>query len=147
MVCHEPPYIMPPERKKPTVYMELCICFDRDFPIEEISGIIGVHATQCGRKSDMRINPLISKQNPGYWEYHTQHHEDYSCESMILEMLDFLAKHRSALQHVKEAYKGEFFLRIMISAKGTCMPELRIPGDLIREADRLGAAIDVLTDQ
>lgn len=38
-ICFSPPL-------PPTIWGELCFCFDTDFPIDEISSIIGVRPTE-----------------------------------------------------------------------------------------------------
>ena len=59
-LCFSPPL-------PPTVWGELSLCFDVDFPIDAVSSILGVQPTEAKRQRACRWNAYAGTQNPGYW--------------------------------------------------------------------------------
>ena len=59
-LCFSPPL-------PPTVWGELSLCFDVDFPIDTVSSILGVQPTEAKRQRACRWNAYAGTQNPGYW--------------------------------------------------------------------------------
>lgn len=92
IICGE--YIVP--APKPAMLGEPCLFFEHDFPIQEVSEILGVHATNCGRQNDMKINPITGKKNPGYWEYSTPKTQGYDCDCVIDMLHSFISLQKTA---------------------------------------------------
>lgn len=130
----------------PTVYGEICLCFDWDFPIEEISDMLGVQPARCGRRAEMWINPLNGERNPGFWEWSTEKitADDFSCDEIMEKMHDFISCHQDGLVKVVREYSGEVFLRLYIEAHDRDgFPGIRLTQPILNDAVMLGASIDI----
>ena len=74
----------------PICYAELVLCFDHDFPVDELDSKIGLHATERLRQADTRINPFSGENNPGYWLYRTNSFLSDDIRMLSEELTDLL---------------------------------------------------------
>lgn len=144
IICNE--YIIP--APKPAMLGELCLCFEHDFPIQEVSEILGVQATNCGRQNDMKINPITGKKNPGYWEYTTPKTQDYDCGCVIDMLHSFISLHKKQLLKVKQCYPCDVIIRIYIWAyEGVDCPAILLKSQILADSILLDAYIDVIVEK
>lgn len=133
---------------KPTISGELCLCFEYDFPIENVSNMLGVQATSSARQADLRTNPLTGKKNPGYWEYVTPRIQDYDCNGIMDMLHDFISLHKKQLLQVKQTYPCDVIIRIYIWAyEDADCPVILFKEPIIADAMLLNAELDVVVEK
>jgi hypothetical protein len=91
-------------QKRSLSWGELCICFDEDFNMDEISLILGERPYQAQRQAETRINPFSQQHNPGYWEYRTSERSAAYCDAAMLQIYDFMFRHKSELLQILRDY-------------------------------------------
>lgn len=130
----------------PKIYGELCICFEWDFPISEITSILKLQPHCAQRYADTRVNPFEGKHNPGYWEYRSEIVSDFGCELVVQELQSIFTTHWEELQIVKAQYHpSDIFIRIYAEIEGEAdYPAIRIPNSLMKYIVELEADIDIV---
>ena len=128
------------------IYGELCICFEWDFPINEITSILKLQPRCAQRYADTRVNPFEGTQNPGYWEYRSEIVSDFSCEIVVQELQNIFVNYMKELQIVKVQYHpSDIFIRIYAEIEGEAdYPVIRIPNSIMKYIVELGADVDII---
>lgn len=133
------------ERAKPTLWWEVCICFDWDYPVEEMNQVFGVTAARLCRQSRTRINPLTHEKNPGYWQYDSDKIRSFDCDPAFDTLHEFICAHQDVLQKMFCRYHASnIFLRIRVRVNGENQyPAIRLPRNLMEDAISIHALIDI----
>lgn len=132
---------------KPRIWGEITLCFDFDFDVNEITGLLGGKPHDAGRQRDMRVNPFTGAKNPGYWEYRTDVVSDYDCSCVLEEIHRFVEVHKEKLLQIKRDYPCDVFFRLYADAEREAdAPAIRLEQPIIRDAALLDAIIDVIVE-
>lgn len=138
--------VLPP--LSPTMWGELCFCFDLDFSVDEISAMIGVQPTKAKRRRECSWNFYEGIQNPGYWMLEFCKTDTFDSDEVQAVMHSFIEEHRNKLLEVVERFKpNTTFLRIytVVHQDGE-YPAIRLEPLFIRDAQLLNASIDIILE-
>lgn len=133
------------EGGKYTVWAELCLCFDEDFLMDEISEIMGVQPYAAKRQAETRINPITKQRNPGYWEYHTASQLISDSDSVLQQLHDFILSHKSELLLIQRKYAScDIYIRIWAAvADVDDFTGVRLTPQFLELVNDLKATIDI----
>lgn len=132
----------------PTMWGELCFCFDLDFSIGEISAVIGVQPTKAKRRRECSWNSYEGVQNPGYWVLELCKTNTFDSDEIQAGMHSFIEEHRIRLLEVVERFQPiTTFLRIytLVHQAGE-YPAIRLEPFFIQDAQSLNASIDIIVE-
>ena len=136
-------YENPP--KPPILFCEVDICFYLDFDMNKLNEIIGVNACEIRKMSEMRINPVTNKKNPGYWSYLTNKYCSFDCNLLFEEIDNLLSLHKKEFAHVLQQYKPSELLVhiwILVQQEGE-FPIIRFSPQILSTLSSLGAILDI----
>lgn len=132
----------------PTMWGELCFCFDMDFSIDEISAVIGVQPTEAKRRRDCSWNFHEGVQNPGYWMIEFFRTDTFDSDEFQMGMHSFIEEYRNKLLEIMERFQpNTAFLRIytVVHQDGE-YPAIRLEPFFIKDAQLLNASIDIIVE-
>ena len=140
-ICFSPPL-------PPTIWGELCFCFDADFPIDEISSIIGVRPTEAKRRQECKWNAYEGTQNPGYWTIVFDQIDTFKSDVVQQAMHCFITEHERELHQVLEQFQPcALFLTIYIAVHQSGeYPSIRLKSHFLQDACLLNARVDIVID-
>ncbi len=132
----------------PTVWGELSLCFDVDFPIDTVSAILGVRPTEAKRQRACRWNAYAGTQNPGYWTIVFDKTDTFDGDVVQKMMHAFIAEHERELHQVREQFQPcTVFLTIYAAVhQNGEYPSIRLRPYFLQDACRLNAYVDVVVD-
>lgn len=134
----------------PIIYAEIVLCFDYDFPVSVLNGILGIQATSLKRQSETRINPITHFPNPGYWEYSTKKFTafDFDCEPLFALLQDLLSTLTPNFEQAFAQYPpNDFFVRIYVEAQQKNeFPAIRFAPQLLSTMTALNATLDIIVE-
>ena len=135
------------QTKHPTIYGEVCLCFDCDFVVEDIDRILNAAHSESGLYRDMRINPITGVRNPGYWEYHTETVSHFDCDTTMNAIYEFLHPRHEAILSLKKEYDCTLIIRVWVSMECDMdHPAIRIEQPFLGEINALDAIFDIIID-
>lgn len=140
-ICFPPPL-------PPTVWGELCLCFDTDFPMDAVSSVIGVRPTEARRRKECRWNSYEGAQNPGYWTLAFDKTATFDGDTIQQTMHSFVAEHERALHQVLEQFQPcTVLLTIYVAVRQDGeYPSIRLKPYFLQDACRLNASVDIVVD-
>ena len=140
-LCFSPPL-------PPTVWGELSLCFDVDFPIDAVSSILGVQPTEAKRQRACRWNAYAGTQNPGYWTITFDKTDTFDGDVVQRTMHTFIAEHERALHQILERFQPcTMFLTIYAAVhQDGEYPSIRLNPYFLQDACRLSASVDIIVD-
>lgn len=140
-LCFSPPL-------PPTVWGELSLCFDVDFPIDAVSSILGVQPTEAKRQRACRWNAYAGTQNPGYWTIVFDKTDTFDSDIVQQMMHAFIAEHERELHQVREQFQPCTVLLTIYAAvhQDGEYPSIRLRPYFLQDACRLNAYVDVVVD-
>lgn len=140
-LCFSPPL-------PPTVWGELSLCFDVDFPIDTISSILGAQPTEAKRQRACRWNAYAGTQNPGYWTITFDKTDTFDGDVVQRTIHTFIAEHERALHQVLERFQPcTMFLTIYAAVhQDGEYPSIRLNPYFLQDACRLSASVDIIVD-
>ena len=129
----------------PTLFAEICFCFDYDFQIDELDGILNLHPTDSMRFSQTRINPISRKHNYGYWLIRSNGESCFDCESLVHGIEILLKNKTSSFQKMIHKYRPCYsMLRIIVHVKQENeYPVIRMNPELLILLSSLGMSVDI----
>ena len=132
----------------PTVWGELSLCFDVDFPIDTVSSILGAQPTEAKRQRACRWNAYAGAQNPGYWTITFDKTDTFDGDVVQRTIHTFIAEHERALHQVLERFQPcTMFLTIYAAVhQDGEYPSIRLNPYFLQDACRLNAYVDVVVD-
>lgn len=132
----------------PVIYAEIVLCFDYDFPVSVLNGILGIQATGLKRQCETRINPITHLPNPGYWEYRTKEFSSFDCDPLFALLQDLLSELTSNLEQVFVQYlPSDFFVRIYVEVQQENeFPAIRVTPQLLSTMTALNASLDIIVE-
>ena len=136
-LCFSPPL-------PPTVWGELSLCFDVDFPIDTVSSILGVQPTEAKRQRACRWNAYAGTQNPGYWTITFDKTDTFDGDVVQRAMHTFIAEHERALRQVLEQFQpctALLTIYAVVHQDGE-YPSIRLNPYFLQDACRLSASVD-----
>ena len=140
-LCFSPPL-------PPTVWGELSLCFDVDFPIDTVSSILGVQPTEAKRQRACRWNAYAGTQNPGYWTITFDKTDTFDGDVVQRAMHTFIAEHERALRQVLERFQpctALLTIYAVVHQDGE-YPSIRLNPYFLQDACRLNASVDIIVD-
>lgn len=140
-LCFSPPL-------PPTVWGELSLCFDVDFPIDTVSSILGVQPTEAKRQRACRWNAYAGTQNPGYWTITFDKADTFDGDVVQRAMHTFIAEHERALRQVLERFQpctALLTIYAVVHQDGE-YPSIRLNPYFLQDACRLSASVDIIVD-
>ena len=140
-LCFSPPL-------PPTVWGELSLCFDVDFPIDTVSSILGVQPTEAKRQRACRWNAYAGTQNPGYWTITFDKTDTFDGDVVQRAMHTFIAEHERALRQVLEQFQpctALLTIYAVVHQDGE-YPSIRLNPYFLQDACRLSASVDIIVD-
>ena len=132
----------------PTVWGELSLCFDVDFPIDTVSSILGVQPTEAKRQRACRWNAYAGTQNPGYWTITFDKTDTFDGDVVQRAMHTFIAEHERALRQVLEQFQpctALLTIYAVVHQDGE-YPSIRLNPYFLQDACRLSASVDIIVD-
>lgn len=135
---HNPQSAVPPQ-----VQLELNLSFPDDFPMSQITDIIGLEPTETKRTSETRINPFTRERNWGYWLLATE--AIHTFDTMEVQSA-LAAKVLPSLDKIKDAivtFHGEAGICLAITLDGTPFPKTVLSKQLLTIAKQLNAELDI----
>ena len=146
--CFSEEFVAYLEAVKPTLWWEVCICFDWDYPVEELNQVFGVTATSLCRQSKARVNSLTHEQHPGHWEYYAPKIRSFECEPVFESLHEFICAHQDAFQKVIQCYRAsDILLRVLARIHGENeYPVICLPRNLMEDAISIHALIDIIIE-
>ena len=135
-LCFSPPL-------PPTVWGELSLCFDVDFPIDAVSSILGVQPTEAKRQRACRWNAYAGTQNPGYWTITFDKTDTFDGDVVQRTIHTFIAEHERALHQILERFQPcAMFLTIYAAVH----QDSRLHPYFLQDARRRSASVDIIVD-
>ena len=129
----------------PTLFAEITLLFDHDFPVEHINGLLGLDPTESLRQSQTRTNPITGKNNPGFWLFKTKEISSFDVEPLLLMIERFLVTHSSGLHQVIQQYSPCCFIlsiRVLIHQEEE-YPAIRFNPGLLQLLSSMNVTIDI----
>lgn len=129
----------------PTLFTEICFCFDYDFHIDELDEIFNLHPTDSLRFSQTRINPISQKHNYGYWLIRSSCKSCFDCESLLGEVEIFIKNNALSFQKMIRDYRPCYsMLRIIVQVnQENEYPVIRINPEMSSLLSSIGMSIDI----
>lgn len=132
----------------PSLYAEIVLCFDYDFPMQEIEETLKLKAKEAKQWSETRINPITHVHNPGFWEYRTEDISSFDVDDLFDILHDLLASHMLEFQRVIQKYTPtDVILRIYVKLRQEgAFPAIRLDRHLLEAVLALNAYVDIVLD-
>ena len=139
---------MPEKPIPPTIYAEISLCFDCDFPMDSLNDIIGLKATETKRKSETKINSITHNPNPGYWLYRTEEFTSFNCDLILDTLNALLSAHAEGLSQAVQQHKPSdlfVFIYVLVQQEGE-YPAIRLNPQILSTLSSLNAIVDIIVE-
>jgi len=132
----------------PKISAEIGLFFDHDFPVEQVTEIMGLHPDETSQKSLTQINPITGHQNVGYWIHRIVTAYSFDCAAILLCIEKLLIEHAEDICKIKSQYDLEsIMVRIYIYVEEEDeYPSIRLHPHLLNLLSNINASFDIVIE-
>lgn len=110
--------------------------FGDEFPVENVTDVLGIEPTKTYNKGDIIVNPnlvstYIRRRKETDWTVSTGYQESYDINDQLSQILKSLEEKTKELKQLKKKYRLEFLFMIVIQIENDEKPAMYLKKNII----------------